>query len=360
MIAFWVVAGVLTAAAAGLILSRAARAAAQGEVLDPTPGVYRRQMAEIDELADRGLIAETERKNAHAEAGRRLLAAADAPGQAWTADSAARGPVLIAVALAAAVALGLYLGVGSPGVPDQPFAKRLAAWRAAGPASLTPPELAAVVQQVVKTRPDDVEGLRYLAIAQVASQNPGEAVRALHRAVRLAPQREDLWEMLGQALAFENGGQVNAEAKAAFDQALKRNPKAIAPRFYLAQARVAAGDRAGGIADWRALLADMPADDDRRQSVAAAIAEAEGQPPAAPAFSGDQLSFIRGMVSGLAQRLKAQPDDPGGWVRLVHAYAVLGDAKSRDATLAQAKARYAARGDVLKQLEEAARTAPMR
>ena len=78
MIAFWVVAGVLAAAAAGLVLFRAAGAAHETTV-DPTPLVYRRQLAEIDELAERGLIGETERKSAHAEAARRLLAAADAP-----------------------------------------------------------------------------------------------------------------------------------------------------------------------------------------------------------------------------------------------------------------------------------------
>ncbi|MDB5492987.1 MAG: ccmI, partial [Phenylobacterium sp.] len=58
MIVFWVAAGVLSAAVAGLILSRAAEAASAGEVPDPTPNLYRRQLAEIDELAQRGLMGE--------------------------------------------------------------------------------------------------------------------------------------------------------------------------------------------------------------------------------------------------------------------------------------------------------------
>jgi cytochrome c-type biogenesis protein CcmH len=47
-------------------------------------------------------------------------------------------------------------------------------------------------------------------------------------------------------------------------------------------------------------------------------------------------------------------------VRLVRSYAVLGDAAKRDATLTEAKARYAHQADVLKALDLAAKTEPMR
>src|SRR5579862_8295470 len=95
MIAFWATAGVLSAAAAVLILFRAARAAAQGSPVDTTSVFYRRQLAEIGDLADRGLLAADERKSAEAEAGRRLLTAADQPAAAWSTQPS-RGPVLAA------------------------------------------------------------------------------------------------------------------------------------------------------------------------------------------------------------------------------------------------------------------------
>ena len=68
MIVFWIAVGVISAAVAGLILRRAARAAAAPQGADSTLPLYRRQLAEIDELADRGLIAADERRSAHAEA----------------------------------------------------------------------------------------------------------------------------------------------------------------------------------------------------------------------------------------------------------------------------------------------------
>jgi cytochrome c-type biogenesis protein CcmH len=342
-----------------LVLARAARAATLAEPVEATPILYRRQIAEIGELADRGLLGATERKSAEAEAARRMLAAADQPAEAWSAAAPARGPVLIAAIAAPALALGIYLGLGSPGMADQPFAGRLQHWLTANPATLSPPEMAAVLGKLTKERPNDPQGFRYLALAEGASQNPAGAVRALRRAVKIAPERADLWEMLGEALIMQSGGEVTADARAAFAEDLKRDPKAITARFHLARARIEAGDKAAGLAEWRALAADMPADDPRQAALKAAIAEAEGR-PAAPGLSGDQMTAVRGMVAGLAERLKTSPDDPEGWVRLVRAYAVLGETAKRDAAVNEARARYASRSDILDQLAKAAAAEPMR
>lgn len=364
MILFWVAAGALSAAAAILMLLRAAQAAAQTGPVDTTSVFYRRQLAEIGDLADRGLIEPQERKSAEAEAGRRLLAAADAPSEAWSTASS-RLPILFVAIAAPALALGLYVALGSPGSPDQPFAGRLARWRAADPSSLQPPEMAAVLDQLTKERPNDPEGFRFLALADGASDNPAGAIRALKRAVKLAPQRGDLWEMLGEAEVFQANGELTDDARQAFAETIKLDPKNIAARFHLARARIKDGDKAGGLADWRALLADMPANDPRRGDLMAAIAQTEGTAPPAPraappGLSGDQMTMVQGMVGRLAQRLAANPDDPAGWVQLVKAYAVLGDTEKRDAALKTARARYASKPDVLADLAKAAATERMK
>jgi len=155
MILFWVAAGVLSAAAAGLILFSAAAGASRAGAADPTLALYRRQLSEIDDLAQRGLIAEPERKGAHAEAARRLLTAADQAAEVWSADLAQRRPVLAVAALAPVLALALYFVVGAPGFPDQPFKARIAAWRGADLSRLTAPQMAAVLQVVTRDRPND-------------------------------------------------------------------------------------------------------------------------------------------------------------------------------------------------------------
>ena len=360
MFVFWAVVGVLTAAAAGLILFRAAGAAARAEAADPAPVLYKRQLSEIDELAERGLMGEAERKAAHAEAGRRLLAAADAPPQAWSADPGARRVVLLAVTAAPALALGLYLSLGAPGFGDQPFAARLAKWRGSDLSTLAAPEIAAVLREATAQRPNEAEGFRLLGLAEGASQNPFAAVRALRRATELAPQRADIWQLLGEAEVFEAQGKVDADAQAAFTRLLALDPKNVTARYFLASAKADAGQSAEAAADLKSLLADLPAADaERRAAVEQALAKVEGR--SAP-VTGDpqQLAMIQGMVTRLATRLESNPDDPEGWVRLVRAYAVLGDTAKRDAAYASARARYAQRPQVTEQLDEAARTEPMR
>jgi len=354
MITFWVVAGVLSALGAGLILWSSARAAQAAGANDPTTALYRRQLREIDDLAERGLIPEDERATTRAEAARRLLAAADGPVEGWKADVSARRPILAIAALTPLVALGVYFLVGSPAFRDQPFAARVAQWRLADPATLAPPEMAVVLRALIKERGDDPEAYAYLAQAEMASDNPAQAVRAMRRAVELAPTRADLWEGLGEAFVMQAQGPVTDQAQAAFQEALKRDPKAVNARFHLARARIEAGDREGGLAAWRALAEELPATDPRRAAVREAIAEAEGKP--APGFDEAQMAAVQGMVGGLAARLEAEPDDPEGWVRLVRSYAVLGDTAKRDAALASARARYAGRSDVLQALDAAAKT----
>jgi cytochrome c-type biogenesis protein CcmH len=360
MIAFWAAAGVFSAVAAIIVLYRASQAAALVEPVDGTSVLYRRQLAELDELAERGLLGDAERASAQAEAGRRLLNATDHPDAAWTAGMGRRAPLTIAVIATPLLALAIYLGVGAPGMSDQPFAGRLARWRNANPQSLAAPEMAAVLNQMTKERPTDPDGFRFLALAENASQNPPGAVRALRRAVKVAPERGDLWEMLGEALVLQAGGDVDNDARDAFAEALKRDPANIGAQFYLGRAEITDGDRAKGLAIWRRLLASMPAGEPRRSVLQSAIAEAEALPPAGPALLGDQLPAVRGMVAGLAARLKEHPDDPAGWVQLVKAYSVLGDVGQRDAALKEGRVRYASRPDVLDELNKAAAVEAMK
>lgn len=353
MLLFWVVTGVLAAAAAGLILMRAAGAAGEAAAADPSANLYRRQLREVGDLVDRGLMGEPERKGLEAEAARRLLAEADRPQATWSADPRSRRAVLAAVCAAPALALGVYLQLGAPGLGDQPYAARLAEWRRADLNSLAPPELAAVMRKVTAERPDDAEGLRLLGMVESASNNPIGAVRALRRAASLAPGNVDIWRQLGEAQVVAAGGKVQSDALATFARVLALAPGDAGARFYTARARADAGEGVQAVADLQALVADLPQGDARRAFVEAELARLQGSPAAST--DPEQFAMIQGMVEGLAARLKADPDNPDGWVRLVRAYAVLGDHRKRDEAYAGARARYSDRPAVLQQLDEAAR-----
>ncbi len=362
MIAFWVAASLLASAAAGLMLHRAARGGVLARADDPAVEVYRRALAEIDDLSERGLLPADERRAARAEVARRLLTATDRAPTPVEVDGRSLAPVVAATAVAVA-SLAIYLIIGSPGLADQPFASRLAGWRA-HPENASPAALAAALGDVANKRPRDLEPLRKLAAFDLALGDTDGAAHALRRALVIAPGNADLSAMLGEVLVLKAQGAVGADARAMFQTALSADPGQPAARYYLARARIADGDTARGLADWRALLVSMPPKDARRAALAADIADVErsGQlPPATqPATppSGDLSQAIQGMVDGLAARLRSSPNDPAGWVRLVHAYAALGQMARRDQSLGQARALFADRPDVLAALAAAGRAPP--
>jgi cytochrome c-type biogenesis protein CcmH len=365
MIWLWIASALVSAALAALIVQRAARSARRVGEANPALAVYRRQMAELDELADRGLLAEDERRGVRAETGRRLLAAAGRAEPELSNSS----PALILAAAAAIplMAMGIYLAIGAPDMADQPFARRLAEWRAADPASLTAPQIAAVLRAVAVERPKDPEPLHNLAIAEFEAGQPLEAAQALQRAIALAPRRADLWELLGVTRVAQAGGEMDADAAAAFHQALTLDPTAAMPRYFLARQKVVNGDVAGGLADMKAVEASFAPDDPRRRLLSQDIAQvsatgklATTAPMAAPDASAATSAApsvgapqIQAMVDGLAARLHASPDDPAGWVRLVRAYAVLGETDRESAALAEARNRFAGKADVLAALDAA-------
>ena len=355
MIGFWILTALTSALAAGLVLIQAARASVQARTNDPTLDVYHRQLAEVADLAERGLIPETERDATHAEAARRLLSQADRVPQAWAAGRNDRQIVLVAIGLSAALALAGYFASGSPGMADQPFKDRFAAWRRADPATLQAPQMAAVLRALAKTRPNDPDAFRFLGLAESASDNPGAANRALRRAVELAPGRADLWQLYGEALVSSSGGEVTPQAQQAFTETLRRDPTSVIARFQLARAKLDGGDPAAGISELRALRASLPANDPRRGPLLALIDQSRSAKSALPIG----MEAIRGMVAGLAARLQTTPDDGEGWVRLVRAYAVLGETTKRDIALATARKRFAADPGLQKALDEAAAAEPM-
>src|SRR5579872_3166438 len=269
MIWLWVAAALVSAGAAALMVLRAAGGARRGGEENRELAVYRRQMAELDELADRGLLAPAEQRSVRAETGRRLLAAA----QLGEAPLKAARPTTILIAAAAAplLALGAYVAVGAPGLPDQPFARRLAEWRNTDPQSLTAPQMAAILRAMAAERPTDPEPLRHLAVAELASNEPMEAVQALQRALAIAPSRADLWELLGEVQVIRAQGEVGDDALDAFRHAVAIDPSSATARYYLARARIAGGDVAGGLADWRALDAELAPGDARRATLEADI-----------------------------------------------------------------------------------------
>jgi cytochrome c-type biogenesis protein CcmH len=368
MIVFGIVALLLSAAVAAAVLRGAAAGARVSSAENPAVALHRRELAEVDDLSERGLLSEDEYTALRAETARRLLAAAGetAPTLA-PASKLDRRLTLVGAALAPVLALGLYILVGAPGYADQPFAKRMAQWRAHTD-TLTVPEMGALLTKITKERPKDPDAWRALGIAEMAQGKGVVAQTSFRKAVNLAPQRADLWVALGESLIASSTDQtVGTDAQAAFRQALSLDSNNLQARYYLAKAQMEGGDKAGALAALRQLRDGLPAGDSRRSALDEEISAAEAAPQASGPTAGQVAAAqgqvgpdqIKAMVDRLAQRLKAQPNDPAGWVQLVRAYAVLGDVAKRDAALKTARTGFGSDPEVLKQLDAAAATPRM-
>ncbi|MGI9169481.1 MAG: tetratricopeptide repeat protein, partial [Caulobacteraceae bacterium] len=215
----------------------------------------------------------------------------------------------------------------------------------------------ATLSALAAVRPTGLEPPRRLAALDLSLGDADGAIHALRRANAIAPGRPDLLAPLGELLVLKAGGDVGPEARALFSRTLAGDPGSPTARYYLGRAEIAGGRLGAGRGMWRALLDDLPAGDPRRPLLAREIAVAERTGRLADAApSGPPVRIfaaIRGMVDGLAARLRLHPDDPAGWARLVRAYGVLGEGESRAAALREARRLYAGRPDVLEALAAA-------
>src|SRR5579863_7708131 len=256
----WLIFAVMTAAAVFAVvwpLGRKPGAARGGS----DRLVYQDQLAEIDRDRAAGLIGEAEAESARIEISRRLLAAADAeapvsPTPASSALWRRRIAALAAIVVVPAVALGFYLRLGSPDVPDQSAFARINGV----PGHQTIESLVSQVEAHLASNPNDGAGWEVLAPVYLRMGRAGDAVAAWRKAIALngdSPARES---SLGEALVAAANGVVTDEAKQAFQKAVAGDPHDAKAGYYLGLAHEQDGDSAAAAATWRALLAQAPPD----------------------------------------------------------------------------------------------------
>lgn len=245
-------------------------------------------------------------------------------------DGVGRRAVLGAAAavLVLGVGGGVYLMLGSPG---------LALRALTGPGQTDLRGLVAKLVDRVRADPNDLMAWTLLGRGYLTLGDPGDAAGAFKKAAALAPpdRQPGLLSNYGEALTLANSGEVPRQAEAAFEAALKGDPRNAAARFYLGLAYAGRRETDKALAMWQALLADAPPGASWRPMLVDRIAALK----AAGITAGTgQAPDVAAMVVRLAERLKNQPNDPAGWQRLIRAYSVLGDADKARAALADAHA----------------------
>jgi len=342
----WIAIAAVTAAVLALLaapLFARGKAAASRAELDRA--VYRDQLAELERDLARGAIDPADAQAARNEISRRILQAGRSE------DQPARGGAPLAVAAALLVpliAVTVYWHHGSPGLADVPLAGRLASAEQTGDFEA----LVAKVERHLADNPADLKGWQVLAPAYRRMARWSDAAHAYGRILDLTPASPDMIAQFGEMTVYASEGMVTAEARRAFGEAVKRDAQQPKARFFLAMALAQEGKRDEALAAYRALLADTPAHASWRSSLEAEIAALTG--PAAVA-GGDQSIMIRAMVDGLEARLKSDPADLDGWLRLIRSRTVLKEGDRARRALADARAQFSGDAPALAALDGIAR-----
>ena len=295
----------LTTVTVGALLVPLLRTTARRtERLDSALAIYRDQLAEIERTRADGTVSEADAAAARIEVERRILTAANASDAAAPRDSATLHrflPPALAL-LIPLLALGVYLNVGRPGLPAAPFASRPAGEHPNPNQPITAERMLAEARARLAENPDDPEALAEL----------------------------------GEALVLEADGTVTPAAVEALTRALAKRPDNPRAAYYLGLHEAQSGDSKAAVARWQALEAASPPDAPWLPMLRAEIARVS-RAAGMPVPTRDQVEAmqnldpaqrqeaIRGMVEGLDTRLKENPGDRAGWLRLANARRVLGE-----------------------------------
>lgn len=407
---FWVGMAVVSVAVAGILLAglwRTSGGPVQPDAADQDLRVYRDQLREVERDVARGTVGPADAERLRTEIARRILEADRARTRqiaaAATMPAAARW---LGVATVAALPLGAWAihdRIGAPGYDDLPLAVRLeaaaermatrpeqtvaetrhTAWLAeAGIVPATPEgdegQLIARLREIVRNRPDDLEGHRLLASVEAGLGDYPAAARAQSRFVALkgADARADDYFDLAYLMINAAGGYISPQAEAALGAALARQPD-HGPALFLYGQMFLDNDRPDlAFRLWRQVLATSEPDTpwveevrDRIEIVAAMAGERFSLPPAGASARGpsaeqmaaamdlpeaERAAMIGGMVEALAARLANDGGSAQDWARLIASYGVLGRRSDAAAIWTEAQTVFAGQPEALAVIRAAA------
>ena len=389
---FWGIAGFLTLICVILIIWPLLR---QREVLETNVDynlkVYKDQLSEVDKDFQLGRVDSTELDAIKTEIQRRMLTENVEANQQNQPKKLAPTTyiifTLVASFLVPSAAIGIYANFGSPGHPDIPLSER---------ADLPTPKIAAKttvqkkkpneehagiddmitnLQAKLEVNPNDLQNWELLGRTLLIRKQYEEASTSLRQAVSIFPSNLELRATYAEALVLAAQGRISREALKQFKLVSKSIPKDPRVRYYLGLADYQQEKIEPALRTWTTLLNETPQNAPWRKMLISRIDRASkdlgiktsepkqklaaNQKPKTPSrnaakpsilkegFQGptqediraartlsknDRQEMINNMVEGLAEKLKDNPNDLNGWLRLSRSYKVLGKLeKSREA-----------------------------
>jgi cytochrome c-type biogenesis protein CcmH len=218
----------------------------------------------------------------------------------------------------------------------------------------------------LESQPDNINGWVLLARSYVALGNVDKAKKIFADLTAKWPKNVEVRVAYGEMLMAAANGKITPEARKAFEAGVAANPAHTRAQYDLALADSQAGKDKAAYDRWLTLAKSAPAGAPWLPEVAARLRETASKlkipapeialstPAPAPTLTpapalttaphqempkvspeqmraadnmtpAERQAFIGNMVDGLAKKLKHNPNDLQGWLRLGRSYGVLGE-----------------------------------
>ncbi len=354
---FWILAAVMTVAVTISLLVPLMRPRKKDiDAREFDVEVYSDQLREIERDINIGSLSGQEAEYARAEVGRRLIKASKAEADHAAASTGlTRFGRLAVIIFLPFMALAGYLAVGQPGMPAQPLAARV---ESVPDSNSNIQALVAQAERHLASNPQDGKGWDVLAPIYLGLNRMHDSETAYRNAIRLLGSTAARQAGLGQSLFSQSGGIVTAEVQEAFQKAQDLQPDNPLSAYFLALGLAQEGKNEQARADFVKLAENSPPDaawmplvrehiqrlgtvagmgtDQAQGQTAVAITDSAAPGSDAPGPSAEdvaaasqmsneeRLDMIAGMVAGLDAKLRENPDDSAGWLRLIRSHMVLG------------------------------------
>jgi len=243
--------------------------AGQGETEAALVATYKAQLAEIERDLANGVLSAERAEESRREVARRLLSL-ETPGE--TPEEMENPRRWLSLGLAAAVpvmGLGLYVWLGTPGLPSQPYNQR-----ADVQAQRALLERAETLRGELAAAPGNAAGWRDLGFIRMMLGQSGAAATAYRQAIAAGADDPDTFASLAEAIIAENEGEVVDPARQALAESLRRNRDQPVALYYVAHAMLQDGVTEGAIALWEELYAGLPEGSPWRTRIAADLVRA--------------------------------------------------------------------------------------
>ncbi len=287
--------------------------------------VIRDQLTELRADLESGRLDQAAYAAARSDLERELLEDVETQPEEPAADGrSGRWLAIVLVLLVPAMAVSIYQRIGAKDAIE-----RLAA---GGTGVATTPtgqhSLESMVEKLaerMQKEPDNVEGWSLLGRSYAALNRSSDAVAAYRHALQLSPDDPEILSSYADVLVMAHKGEFSDEVGQLLDKALAADPHYPKALWLRGHWRFRHADYNGAIADWQAVIAELPPNDENLATIQEQINVAQarlGQVPQAITPAAQQQAGAEAAVASssggsiqvhvaLAPTLaaKASPDD---------------------------------------------------